>query len=135
MLTRLRRCRALQTIIVGATAVATVAPAAYAFYRCPMMGEAGKTLFSPCCGDDADQSDGQDAQLQSERCCVKVTVALERAPSEIGAPERSDLPAVAADRVVLASSAPPVAPIPSAWTRADFDSGTPILLQTCSLLL
>jgi hypothetical protein len=133
MLTRIRDRAAPQAIIVlVAMAVTVSAPSAFAFYRCQMMGT---TMASPCCGDDEDGSSSQGLQLDAERCCTKVSVALERAPSELTPRDRQLLPPLAAAAVAVRLTVSLPVSTPLAWTRAQFDSGPPIILRVCSLLI
>jgi len=80
MLARLRDRGAVQAIVLVAMAATLFGPPGFAFYRCRMMGA---TLSSPCCAQCEDHSSGQGQQLQPERCCIRVSGAIERAPSDL----------------------------------------------------
>ena len=109
---------------------ATFAPSALAFYRCEMMGT---SMSTPCCDDDADHSVAPAPQLFGERCCSRVVVSLERAPSKVNAPP-VDLAAPALGvGVELPVAVALNAGFPRPFARSQFDSGPPILRRTCSL--
>jgi hypothetical protein len=132
MLMTLRTWAALKIIVFGAMTIATFTPTAYAYYRCRTMG----MVSTPCCGEHKHQYSGSEtAQLKAESCCSKVTVAIERAPSEIAPPLASHLLPGIAGNTGLALAAPVRSPFSLSWTRARFDSGPPIILQTCSRLM
>ncbi len=121
-----------QAIVLGAMVAAAFAPSALAYYRCQVMAT---TLSKPCC-KHAEHSGGDEAQLKAEPCCTKVTVALERASSELN--PRADEPGAPSLIAVADASAllvAPAAPASTLWTRAHFDSGPPIPVRVCSLLI
>jgi hypothetical protein len=128
---RPRGRRALLTFItLGVMGMAVLAPTALAYYRCDMMG----TMASPCCpGEGASQEPGA-PRLQRTPCCTKVVVTLDRAPSDLTGPDQPLPLPVVAPPVTLAFTPPPAddrpmpAPVPA-------NTGPPILLRTCSLLI
>jgi hypothetical protein len=137
MLARLRSRVGLLAIALAAAVAATFAPTALAFYRCNAMAT---IMSSPCC-EQQDHSRGSSSpQIQPERCCSKITVAVERAPSEPSAKRSGQLlprlPRVIAMPTALALAARGPAAM-GAWprTQARFDLGPPIVLRTCALLI
>ena len=124
-------------IALAAAVAAMFAPSALAFYRCNMMAT---TMSSPCC-EHRDHSQGSSSpQIQSERCCSKVTVAVERAPSEPSAKRSGQLlprlPRVIAMPAAFALVAQaPAVRVPWSRTQARCDVGPPIVLRTCALLI
>jgi hypothetical protein len=137
MLVTLRSRVGLLAIALAAAVAAMFAPSALAFYRCNTMAT---TMSSPCCEQQGHSRGSSSPQLQSERCCSKVTVALERAPSEPSAKRSGQLlprlPRVIAMPTAFALAAQAPAAYVAWWrTQARFDVGPPIVLRTCALLI
>jgi len=131
MLRKLSHHTGLKAIILCAMVAASLAPTALVFYRCQMMG----VRSSRCCNGDEQQPRGPSSpRLEAERCCTKVSIAVERSPAEVARPSTAH-PTLAASTAVIAALEPPARSFRPSWTRAQLDSGPPIILQTCSLLI
>jgi hypothetical protein len=122
----------LRLLVLLTAAVALFAPPALALYRCQTMGT---TTSSPCCSDYGKRESDSGAQIEAERCCTKLVVLVERAPSDLS--PTADAPPLlavgtthAAATVVGTSTG--IAP---AWTHGELDTGPPLILSLCTLLI
>ena len=132
MLSLLRERPLLRLLVLLTAAVALFAPPALALYRCQTMGT---TTASPCCADYGQRERGHGPQVDSERCCTKLVVLVERAPSDLSPP--ADAPPLlaigtthAAATVVGTSTV-----IARAWKHGELDTGPPLILSLCTLLI
>jgi hypothetical protein len=132
MLSLLRERPVLRLLVLLTAAVALFAPPALAPYRCQTMGT---TTSSPCCSDYGKLESDSGAQIEAERCCTKLVVLVERAPSDLS--PTADAPPLlavgtthAAATVVGTSTG--IAP---AWTHGELDTGPPLILSLCTLLI
>lgn len=129
----LRAHTSVPVIVLVAMLVAAFSPSAYAVYRCEAMAT---TLAAPCCAShqDPQASSSQNPQLKS-RCCSSETVSLDRLPSELC--PHSETGALAASTSAVAVLPPPPSFVAVPWrrTRAHSESGPPIVLKVCSLLI
>lgn len=129
-----RSAARLLTLVVMLAAV--LVPSVLTLYRCRMTDA---MAASPCCERATRDERGaapDGPAVQRERCCATVTIASDRAPLDVAA--RVAAPAVP---LLLAAVVPPplvIAPLSPAcpsWTRDQFDSGPPVRLRVCSLLI
>ena len=133
MRTALNQRTATRLLTLAVMAVSTFAPSALQLYRCEAMGQ---TMSAPCCPDEeATGAPHESAQFEPERCCTGFSVAVSRDAVELTRAPHGSLPLDAAGplRAPSVAVAPPTRVL--AWTRAQFDSGPPILLRTRSLLI
>jgi hypothetical protein len=121
--------------------VAAFVPGVLTMYRCSMTGAA---MAAPCCPHKAHERARAQREpaapaipeLRAASCCAKLSVSTESAPAMVASSETGQapvavVPAAAPERrLVSAIGLPQVA-----WTRAHFDSGAPIRLRYCSLLI
>ena len=133
MLSLLRERPVLRMLVLVTAGVALFAPPALALYRCRTMGT---TTSSPCCADYGQREGERDGQADASRCCTKLVVLLERAPSDLS--PTAEAPPLLALGVAHAAGAPVVvatAPLAPTSTRAGLDAGPPLVLTLCSLLI
>jgi hypothetical protein len=91
------------------------------------------TMSSPCCGDEEQTGGGETAQVRPERCCTRITIAVERAPSDLTPKTDEALLPLQTVPVAMALAAPPtIVPLARICARSE---GPPIILQVCSLLI
>lgn len=132
MLSLLRERPVLRLLVLLTAAVALFAPPALALYRCQVMGT---TTPSPCCADYGKREGGGEAQVEAERCCTKLVVLVERAPSDLSptadAPPLLAIGTTHAAATVVGTSTV-IAP---AWKHGELDTGPPLILSLCTLLI
>lgn len=129
MLSLLRERPVLRLLVLSTAALALFAPPALALYRCQTMGT---TTKSPCCADYGER----DAQADPSRCCTKLVVLVERAPSDLSPTvEAPPLLVLGTTHAAAAPLAVAVAPLAPTSRRAGLDAGPPLVLSLCSLLI
>ena len=128
MVSPLRQRPGLRLLVAVMAMGALFAPAALALYRCETMGT---TTASPCCADY-----GQPEGDRGSKCCTKLVVLVERAPSDMS-PTAEAPPLLALGTIHVAAAVVADAPTPLApsATRAGLDAGPPLVLSLCSLLI
>ena len=127
---------AARLLILVVMIAAVLVPSVLTLYRCRMTDA---VAASPCCERAARDDRGaapDGPAVERERCCATVTIARDRAPLDVAA--RVAAPALP---VLVGAMVPPplrvaaLSPASPSWTRAQFDTGPPVHLRVCSLLI